>query len=62
MPSDDGQKAFQTLSPSLDNLIGEPVREDLSWQWRDVDSRRLSFEDISKGFEIGITPANDGMA
>ena len=62
MSSHDGQKAFQTLSPGLDDFIGEPVRENLSWQWRNVDPGRLSFEDIPKGFEIGITPANDGVA
>ena len=62
MPGDDSQKPLQTLSPGLDNLVGEPVRENLSWQWRNVDSRGLSFEDISEGFKIGVTPANDRMA
>ena len=62
VPSDDGQKAFQAFSPGLDDFIGEPVCENLSWQWRNVDPGRLPFEDISKGFEIGITPTNDGMA
>ena len=62
MPSDDGQKALQTLSSGFDDFVRKPVRENLSRQWRDVDSGRLSFENIPKGFEIGIASTNDRMA
>jgi hypothetical protein len=50
--SDDAQEAFEALSSGLDDLVREPVRKDLAWEWGDVHASRLVLEDITEGLKV----------
>jgi hypothetical protein len=62
MAGDDAQEPLQPFSPALDDLVGESVREDLSWERRDVDPCGFVLQDIAEGFEVGVAPSYYGMA
>ena len=58
----DRQEPLQTLAPALDNLIREPVREDLAGEGRDVHPRRFVLEDVAEGLKVRVPPADDRVA
>jgi hypothetical protein len=51
------QKAFQTFPTLFNNIICKSVGENLAWQWRNVDTRRLSFQHITEPLKITVTPS-----
>lgn len=59
MASDDAQKSLQTLSPTLYHLIREAVGKDFARKGRDIDAGRFMFEDVAKGFKVGISTSNN---
>lgn len=50
------QKPLQTLSPVLDDFVGEAVGEHLAREWWDVHPRRFVFEDVAEGLKVRIAP------
>lgn len=62
MTSDDSQEPLQALSPSFDNLVGEPVGEDFAGERRDVDACGFAFENVTEGFEIRVAAADERVA
>ena len=46
----------------LNYIIAKPIREDLSWQRGDCDSRRLALQNVAEVLEVGIASADGGMA
>lgn len=61
MSSDDIQKTFQTFSSTLDDFIRETVGENFAWKRWNVDAWGLSFQEVTEGFKIRVTAADDGM-
>ena len=62
MARHDRQEPLQTLAPALNDLVREPVREDLAGKGWDVDSRGLVLKDIAEGLEVRVPPADDRVA
>ena len=62
MARHDRQEPLQTLAPALDNLIREPVREDLAGKGWDVDPRGFVLEDVAECLEVRVPPADDRVA
>ena len=62
MPSNNRQKTLETLPPSFDDLVREPIGEDLARQRRNVHAGGFTLEDVTEGFEVGVTPTDDRMA
>ena len=56
VPSDDSKEPLEALAPALDDLVREPVREDLAGQRRDVDARALALEDVAERLEVAVPP------
>ena len=52
MPCDDAKKALKTLTPGLDDLVGEAVRKDLAREWGNVHPRRLALENVAEGLKV----------
>jgi len=62
MTNNNLQEPLQSLPPMLNHIIAKPVREDLSWQRRNRDSRRLALQNVAEVLEVGIASADRGMA
>jgi len=62
MTNNDLQEPLETFPPMLDNIVTEPICEDLARQWRDCHSCRFSLQDLAKVLEIRIAPTNRAMA
>jgi len=62
MTRNDTQEPLQPLPPTLNDLIGEAIREYLSGERGDVDSGGLVLEDVAEGFKVRVTSADEGMA
>jgi hypothetical protein len=58
MASNDAQKPFQTLSPTLYPLIREAVCKDFTRKGRDIDMSRFMFEDVAENFKVRISTPN----
>lgn len=61
MPSDDLQEALQTLAAVLDDVVTEPVGENLPGERGYSDARALALQDIAEILEIGVSAAHDGV-
>ena len=46
----------------LNHIITKPICKDLAGQRGNRDSRRLAFKNIAEVLEVGIAPADGGMA
>lgn len=55
------QKPLQPFPPVLNHLIAKAIREYLSGQRRDRDTRRLALENVAEVFEIGVPATNDRL-
>ena len=62
MPSNNAQEALKAFASLLDDFVREAVGEDLAGEGRDVDSRALALEDVTKGFKVGIAPSYNRVA
>ena len=62
VPSDDSKEPLEALAPALDDLVREPVREDLAGERGDVHARRLALEDVPERLEVGVAAADDRVA
>lgn len=58
---DDLEEALQTFAAMLDDVVAEPVGENLPWQWGYRDTRAFALEDIAEILEIRVTAAHDGV-
>ena len=45
----------------LDNIIAEPIRKNLSWEWWDSNPGTLPFQDIPKVLEVTISSSYCAM-
>jgi hypothetical protein len=54
VPRNDAKEALKALAPSLNDLVGEAVGEDLAGKRGYVDPCRLAFEDIAEGFKVRV--------
>lgn len=61
MSGDDLEEALQTFAAMLDDVVAEPVGENLPWQWGYRDTRAFALEDIAEILEIRVTAAHDGV-
>ena len=62
MASHDTEEALEAFPSGLDDLIREPVREDLAWERGDVHAGRLVLEDIAEGLKVRIASAHERVA
>lgn len=46
----------------LNHIVTEAIGEHFAWQWRNSNSRTLTFKNIAKVLEIRIAPTDTGMA
>jgi len=58
----DAEEALEALPSGLDDLIREPVREDLAWERGDIHAGGLVLEDVAEGFKIRIASAHERVA
>jgi hypothetical protein len=61
VPSNNLQKALETLAAVLDHIVAETVGEDLAGQWGYRDSCTFALEDIAEVLEVGVPAAHHGM-
>ena len=61
MARDDGEEALEALAAALDDLVGEPVREDFSGQRWDVHPCRFTLENVAEGFKVGVASSDGGV-
>jgi hypothetical protein len=62
VPRNDAKEALKTLTPGLDDLVGEAVGEDLAGERGDVHPRRLTLENIPKGLKVRITSTHERVS
>lgn len=55
------QEPLQTFPSVLNHIITEPIGEYLPWKRWYCDSGAFAFQDVSEVFEVGVSPAHDGM-
>lgn len=58
MPRDDLQKALEALAAVLDDVVTEPVGEDLAGQRGDGDTGTLALQDIAEVLKVGVAAAH----
>lgn len=51
---DDAQELLEPCAPTLDNVVAEAVRKDLSGQRWDRDARRLALEDVAEVLKVRV--------
>ena len=59
MPHDNLEEPLQPFPPVLDDIIAEPVGENLTRQRRNSHPCALSLEDISEVLKVGISPSHN---
>lgn len=55
------QEPLQPLTPVLDHIVAESVREYLARQWGDSHARAFALEDVAEVLEVGVAAAHDGV-
>jgi hypothetical protein len=61
MSSDNLEEPLQTLTPVLDDIVAEPVGENLSRERGYRDARAFALQDIAEVLEIRVAAAHDGV-
>lgn len=61
MSSDDLEEALQTLAAVLNDVVAEPVGENLPGERGYRDARALALQDIAEILEVGVPAAHDGV-
>lgn len=61
MTGDYAQEPLETLSPGLDDFVREAVGEYLARKRRNVHAGGFTLKDVTEGFKVGVTSANQGM-
>lgn len=59
---DNLQEPLESFPPGLDDLVGEAIGKDFSWQRGDVHPRRLSLEDVAKVLKVRVAPSHGRVA
>lgn len=59
MANDYLQESLQTFSSMFNHIIAKSVREDLAGKWRYGNAGRLTLENVSKIFKVGVASTND---
>lgn len=62
MADDDLQEPLQTLPPMLNHVVTETIGEDFARQRRNRHTRRLSLQDVTEVFEVGVSSADVAVA
>jgi len=62
VPRHNTQEPLQPFPPTLNDLVGEAVGEDLAGKRGNVNARGLALEDIAKGLKVGIPSAHERMS
>jgi len=61
MPRNDTQEPLQPFPPPFDNFVREPVRKYFARERRDVDSCGFALEYVAEGFEVRVSPSDEGV-
>jgi hypothetical protein len=61
MPRNDTQEPLQPFPPPFNNFVREPVREYFARERRDVDSCGFALEYVAEGFEVRVSPSDEGV-
>jgi len=61
MTGNDGEKPFETFSPSFYDFVRESIGKYLAWKGRYVYACGFTLQNITKCFEVGIAPPNQGV-
>ena len=62
MARNDRQEPLEALAPALDDLVREPVRENLAGERGDVHARRLALQDVPERLKVRVAPPDDRVA
>lgn len=62
MANDNLEELLQPSPTTLDDVVAEPVGEDLARQWGDGDACRLALEDVAEVLKVGVAAADGALA
>ena len=55
MTNDNLQESLQPFATVLNDIVGEPIREDLPGQWGYSDARGLPFQYVAEVFKVAVS-------